>query len=66
MIGGLHQRYCKNAVINVLKAWGGEAYGRDGIDALVSAPKFKLLIYRTEKVCNLSPCSPSLIKGRGE
>jgi len=42
MIGGLHQRYYKNAIINVLKAWGGEAYGRDVIDALISAPQVQV------------------------
>ena len=36
MIKGLHQRHYKNAIINVLEAWGGEAYGRDVMDALMN------------------------------
>ena len=32
MIEGFHQRHYKNAIINVLEAWGGEAYDRKVID----------------------------------
>ena len=34
MIEGLHQRYYKNAIINVLKARSGEAYGRGAAEQL--------------------------------
>ena len=50
MIEGLHQRHYKNAIINVLEAWGGEAYGRDVIAALMNDPRHKLDLTAEEKV----------------
>ena len=53
MIKGLHQRHYKNAIINVLEAWGGEAYGRDVIDALMNGPN-EFRIELTAEITHLS------------
>jgi hypothetical protein len=50
MIEGLHQRHYKNAIISVLEDWGGQAYGRDVIDALLNDPKHKIELTYEEKV----------------
>jgi len=61
MIKGLHQRHYKNAIINVLEAWGGEAYGRDVMDALMNDPKFKIELTAEEKA-QLDPCGDNTFK----
>jgi len=56
MIEGLHQRHYKNAIINVLEAWGGETYGRDVIDALMNEPnEFRIELTGEEKA-QTEPC----------
>ena len=61
MIEGLHQRHYKNAIINVLEAWGGEAYGRDVINALMNDPRDKLDLTAEEKE-QRSPCGDNEFK----
>ena len=61
MIKGLHQRHYKNAIINVLEAWGGEAYGRDVIAALMNDPKFKIDLTPEEKA-QTDPCGDDTFK----
>lgn len=38
----LHQGHYKNAIIEVLKAWGGQAYGHEVINALLNDPNSKI------------------------
>jgi len=43
MIKGYCQYNYKRAVLNMLEAWGGQAYARDVIDALMNGPdEFRL------------------------
>jgi len=49
MIEGFHQRHYKNAIINVLEAWGGKAYCHKVIDALINDPNFMIELTAEEK-----------------
>ncbi len=50
MIEGYCQYNYKRAILNVLEAWGGEAYGHKVIDALMNGPnEFKLELTAEEK-----------------
>ena len=51
MIEGFHQRHYKNIIIAVLEHWGGEAYGREVIHALMNdeLPGFEIGLTATEK-----------------
>ena len=61
MIEGFHQRHYKNAIINVLKDWGGEAYGRKVIDVLMNDPNFKIELTAEEKAWT-DPCGDNTFK----
>lgn len=50
MLKGLHQRHYKNAIINVLEAWGGKARAKEVIDALMNGPpEFRIELSSEEK-----------------
>jgi len=59
----LHQGHYKNAIINALKAWGGQAYGRDIIDALMNGrpDEFGLSLTAEEKA-QTDPCGDNTFK----
>jgi len=61
MIHELYQGHYKNAIINVLEAWGGEAYGRDVQDALLNDPEFKIELTAEEKA-QTDPCGDNTFK----
>jgi len=64
MIEGIHQRHYKNAIINVSKAWGGKAYGRDVIDALMNGPgQFRIELTPGEKA-QIDLCGDNTFKHR--
>ncbi len=62
MIKGYCQDNYKRAVLNVLEAWGGQAYARDVIDALMNGPdEFRLDLTSEEKV-QTGPCGNNTFK----
>ena len=62
MIEGYCQYNYKRAILNVLEAWGGEAYAHDVIDALMNGPDELRLDLTGEEKARVYPNGDNVFK----